>query len=115
MGLPLLALVKLKILASTSHTLSFNPLITCLVGPFVLKVLLNLRTLPSIYDDVSHASRLFFFQVNQIVFHIRQDDLGDRSRWQRAIRVFSEMITNSRRSTESDEARSLHDLSMITL
>lgn len=115
MGLPLLALLKLKILASTSQTLSFSPFITCLVGPFVLKVLLNLRTLPSVYDDVSHASRLFLFQINQIVFHIRQDDLGDRSRWERAIRVLSEMIMNSRRSTQSDDARSLHDLSMITL
>ncbi|KAL1826376.1 hypothetical protein DCAR_0205475 [Daucus carota subsp. sativus] len=115
MGLPLLALLKLKILASTSQTLSFTPLITCLVGPFVLKVLLNLRTIPSVYDDVSHASRLFLFQVNQIVFHIRREDLGDRSRWERAIRLLSEILVSSRRSTPADEARSLHDLSMITL
>lgn len=115
MGLPLLALVKLKILASTSQTLSFTPLITCLVGPFVLKVLLNLRTLPSIYDDATHAWRLFFFQINQIVFHIRQEDREDRSRWERAIRLFSEMIISSRRAPHSDDARSFLDLSMITL
>lgn len=113
MGLHLMALVKLKLLASTSHTISFTPYVTCLIGPFVLKIFMNSRSLSQLYDDVSYASRLLLFQFTHIAFNLRQEDLGNRSRWERALRLFIERIT--RQSSPSDEASSLHDLAMITL
>lgn len=110
MGLHLMAVVKLKLLASTSHTVSLTPYITSLVAPFVVKTFLNFRTLPQLYEDVLHALRLFLFQFTQI----RQlEDLGDRNRWERALRLLTERI--SRQSSTSDEASSLHELAMITL
>lgn len=66
MGLHLMAVVKLKLLASTSHTVSLTPYITSLVAPFVVKTFLNFRTLPQLYEDVLHALRLFLFQFTQI-------------------------------------------------
>lgn len=121
MGLHLVALVKLKLMigAGTSHNSLTPLLVTTLVCPFVLKICLSLRSLPQVYDDISHASRLFFFQLGQIAFHVRQEDLGNQSRWERALRVFCQMVTGARRSPasllSSDEAHRLHDLSMITL
>lgn len=116
MGLvQLVVLVKLKLLFSTSHAISLTPFITYLVAPFVLKVLLNWRSLPQLYEDVWHASRLLIFQFSEIAFGIRQENLEDRSRWERALRLFSERISHSLRSPSSTEARSMHDFSMITL
>ncbi|KAK1378232.1 hypothetical protein POM88_024976 [Heracleum sosnowskyi] len=114
MGLHLMALVKLKFLASTSHTISFTPYVSCLICPFVLKIFLNSRTLSQVYEDVSHASRLLLFQFSQ-AFNVRQEDLGDRSRWERALRSVYERISGSLRSPSLNEARSMHDFAMITL
>lgn len=113
MGFSLLAVVKLKLLASSSQTISFTPYVAYLVGPFLLKVFLKLRSLPQFYEDVLHATRFLLFQFSQIAFEIRLEDLGDRSRWERALRLFTERIR--RISSPSDEARRLHDLSMVAL
>lgn len=114
MGLHLMALVKLKLLSSTSHTISFTPYVTSLVVPFVLKFFTSSRTLPQFYDDVSHASRLLLFQFSRIAFNIRQEDLRDWSRWERALRLFTARISRQL-SPSDDEASRLHDLAMLTL
>ncbi|XVE57660.1 hypothetical protein DITRI_Ditri04bG0107400 [Diplodiscus trichospermus] len=113
MGLHLVALAKLHLL-SPSH--SFTPSVGGLICPFVLKVSFSLRIVRRVYIDVVDASRLFFFQLNQIAFEADQPAPGDGDRWQRALRLVCHRITHVRRSPagQSDED-SFHTLTMLSL
>ncbi|KAJ9706904.1 hypothetical protein PVL29_002059 [Vitis rotundifolia] len=111
MGLHLLVLAKLKLLSS-SH--SCSPLVVNLVWPFLIKLSYSFRFVHGAYADVIHASRLFFFQLRQITFDPQQDDLGNGTRLERAIRLVHRRLTRSSRSQMDDED-SLHTLSMLAL
>ncbi|XVF51736.1 hypothetical protein PTKIN_Ptkin04bG0208900 [Pterospermum kingtungense] len=114
MGLHLVALAKLHLL-SPSHT----PLVASLFCPFVLKLSFSSSIVRRVYFDVTDATRLFFFQLSQIVFEPDHQpapgNAGD-SRWERALRLVCQRITHARRSPagQSDED-SLHTLTMLSL
>ncbi|XWS49106.1 hypothetical protein CRYUN_Cryun13aG0135300 [Craigia yunnanensis] len=113
MGLHLVALAKLHLL-SPSH--SFTPLVAVLICPFVLKLSFSLRIVRRVYIDVIDASRLFFFQLNQIAFEADHPAPANGDRWQRVIRLVCQRITHVRRSPagQSDED-SFHTLTMLSL
>ncbi|XWS49737.1 hypothetical protein CRYUN_Cryun12cG0028500 [Craigia yunnanensis] len=83
MGLHLVALAKLHLL-SPSH--SFTPVVAGLICPFVLKISFSSRIVRRVYIDVIVASRLFFFQLSQIVFDADRPALSNGDRWRRALR-----------------------------
>ncbi|KAL6183405.1 hypothetical protein ACLB2K_044816 [Fragaria x ananassa] len=132
------ALVKLKLLSCTSHSL-ITPIVSGLIWPFVIKVSFNLRSVRRAYADVIHSSRLFFFQLNRIVRAFDEYDVhadhdepaainnnnnnsssssNSNTRMERALRLLRQTVTNGvRRSSEAmqlDE-QSIHALAMIAL
>lgn len=94
MVLHLLALVKLKLLATTHSC--FNPLFPCLVYPYVLKVCFGLRyDISQVYASIANFSRFFLFQLGHIVFHGRPENgFGYASRWRRALRLVCDMVND---------------------
>ncbi|WOG90344.1 hypothetical protein DCAR_0209587 [Daucus carota subsp. sativus] len=96
MVLHLLALVKLKLLATASHS-AFTPLVPCLAYPFVLKLCNSLRFgLPQSRASVAQFSGLFLFRLGRIIFHGRREEaLGNAGRWRRALRLIDEMISRA--------------------
>ncbi|KAK9275319.1 hypothetical protein L1049_022582 [Liquidambar formosana] len=114
MGLHLVLLAKLNLLSTSSQSLS--PMVASLVWPFVLKLTFSFRLIRRTYTDVIYSIRLFSFQMGQIAF---DTELGLRNttRWERALRLVYERVTNAGRSpspSQSDED-SLHALSMLAL
>ncbi|PRQ18186.1 hypothetical protein RchiOBHm_Chr7g0203191 [Rosa chinensis] len=125
------ASVKLKLLSCTSHSL-ITPVVSGLIWPFVIKVSFSLRSVRRAYADVIHFSRLFFFQLNQIVRAFDEHDVradhdepaaivgnnNNNTRLERALRLVCRTVTNGfRRSSEAlqlDE-QSIHALAMIAL
>ncbi|XVF52620.1 hypothetical protein PTKIN_Ptkin05aG0032900 [Pterospermum kingtungense] len=115
MGLPIVAIAKLHLL-SHCHK-SFTPLLAGLICPFLLKLSFGFGVPRGVYTDVVEASRLFFFQLNQIAFDAdHQPAPGRRHRWQRALRLVCQRITHVRRSpAEQLDDESFHTLSMLSL
>ena len=124
MALHLLALVKLKLLATTGS--SFNLLFPCLVYPFVLKVCIGLRyDLPQIYASTTHFSRFFLFRIGHIVFHGRNEGgFGSARRWRRALQLVGDLVddiinlstpTAADSPPSSNNVHSMHTYGMITL
>ncbi|KAJ0047967.1 hypothetical protein Pint_15873 [Pistacia integerrima] len=113
MGLHMLALLKLNLLSASAPS-SINPILTSLIWPFVLKLSFNLKPVRITYVDMLYACRLFLFQLGQIAFDTDQPPLG--TRWERAIRLVCQRLTQARRSspTQSDENH-FHTLSVISL
>ncbi|KAK9927558.1 hypothetical protein M0R45_024739 [Rubus argutus] len=124
------ATMKLKLLSCTSHSL-ITPVVSGLIWPFVIKLSFSLRLVRRTYTDVIHASRLFFFQMEQIIRAIDEHGHADHderpvaiigtnnnSRLERAVRLVHQTVTNSvRQSSEAlqlDE-QSIHTLAMIAL
>ncbi|KAG2677625.1 hypothetical protein I3843_12G108400 [Carya illinoinensis] len=113
MGLPLVALAKLKLLSATYTTPS--PLVTSLVWPFLLKLSFSFGLARRTYIDVVYAARLFFFQLGQIAFDT-QPALGHNSRVERALRLVYQRVTHASRSQARElDADNFHTLSMIAL
>ncbi|KAM1143206.1 hypothetical protein ACFX2I_032071 [Malus domestica] len=113
------ALIKLKVVTiSASHS---NAVLTGLIWPFVLKLSFSFRLLYQTYSEFSHASRLFFFQLNQIAVAGLDDDANHRhrqpvTRLQRALRLLRHTVTQERQlqALELDE-QSMHALAMVAL
>ncbi|OMO52450.1 hypothetical protein COLO4_37181 [Corchorus olitorius] len=122
MGLHLLALAKLRLLSSSP---TFTPLLAAtLICPFLLKLSFSLGIVRRTYTDVIESTRLFFFQLRQIIAFEDDHDQpppggnggGVPDRWQRALRLICQRITLVRRSpaVESDEDN-FHTLTMLSL
>lgn len=120
MVLHLLALVKLKLLATTSHS-AFNPFFPCLAYPFVLKLCISLRyDVRRIHAHIAYSSSFFLYRLCRIIFHSRQEeDLGSAGRWRRTLRLVEEMINRATPAMDSlfasDYEDSLHAIAMIAL
>lgn len=112
MGLHLIALLKLKLLSSSSHTCT--PLVANLIWPFLIKLSYSFRFVHGAYADLIHASRLFFFQLRQITFDSHQEDPANATRLERAVRLVHRRLRRSSRSQIVDDD-SLHTLSMLAL
>ncbi|KAG6792155.1 hypothetical protein POTOM_001298 [Populus tomentosa] len=86
MGIPMVALAKLNLLLSKSHT--GTSLITCLLCPYVLKLTFSVRLVRQAYTDLLYSSRLFLFQLSQIAFDADQPaaPAGNSTRLGRALR-----------------------------
>ncbi|KAK1374714.1 hypothetical protein POM88_030907 [Heracleum sosnowskyi] len=120
MVLHLLALTKLKLLATTSHCV-FNSFLPCLAYPFVLKLCISLRYgLPHFHANLAHSSRFFLFRLGRIVFQGRQEeDLGNAGRGRRVLRLIDEMVSRATLQADSQFSSgyvpSLHDIAVITV
>ncbi|KAL6979745.1 hypothetical protein U1Q18_021400 [Sarracenia purpurea var. burkii] len=113
MGLHLVVLVKLN-LAATVH--GGCPMVVTLVWPYILKLAVSLRPLRRGYTSVIYGGRLFFFQLAQIASNA-EPGVGNRRRWERALRLVCQRIAHARRyspALESDE-ESFRTLSMLAL
>ncbi|MBA0881610.1 hypothetical protein Goshw_024737 [Gossypium schwendimanii] len=117
MGICLVALAKLHLL-TPAHSIS-APLLAGFICPFVVKLAFRFRIVRRVYIDMLYATRLFFFQLSQIVFDAggdRQPSPGDGERWLRALRLVSERITHVRRSPVADsDEDSFHTLTVLSL
>ncbi|CAK7356379.1 unnamed protein product [Dovyalis caffra] len=116
MGLPMVAVAKLNLLLSTSHT--GTSLVTWLLCPYALNLTFNVRLLRRVYTDLLYSSRLFLFQVSQIAFDTDQPaaPAGNSSRLGRVLRLVYQRVTRARRSpTTQDDEDNFHALSMFSL
>ncbi|KAG6788768.1 hypothetical protein NC652_001708 [Populus alba x Populus x berolinensis] len=116
MGIPMVALAKLNLLLSKSHT--GTSLITCLLCPYVLKLTFSVRLVRQAYTDLLYSSRLFLFQLSQIAFDADQPaaPAGNSTRLGRALRLVYQRVTRARRSpTAQDDEDNFHALSMFSL
>ncbi|KAL9246831.1 hypothetical protein vseg_020322 [Gypsophila vaccaria] len=122
----LVVMAKLKLTKVASH--GCTPIIVSLIFPFILRMSCSVRIIRQAYVDLFYSSRLFFFQLTQIVL----DDNGTRrdpsnnnrvllrsidssgsgsgrgngssssgARWDRALRLVSERLTRTRRHLAS--------------
>ncbi|KAF9689882.1 hypothetical protein SADUNF_Sadunf01G0138600 [Salix dunnii] len=117
MGLPVVGLAKLNLLFSTSHT-GGTSLITCLLCPYVLKLTFSVRLVRHAYTDLLYSSRLFLFQLSQIVFDNDQPAAlaGNSTRLGRALRLVYQRVTRARRPPAApDDEDNFHALSMLSL
>ncbi|MFS7941564.1 hypothetical protein Hanom_Chr06g00477791 [Helianthus anomalus] len=91
------------------------PFVATLAWPFFLKVLLSLKPFRNVIMSMVQDSRLFVFQLNQIIgsegglrFAI------GRRRWGRVVRLVHERLPNVSRSTPfSNYDQSLQALSIV--
>jgi len=116
MGLPMVAVAKLNLLLSTSHTGA--SLVTFLLFPYVLKLTFTVRLFRRAYTGLLHSSRLFLFQLSQIAFDTDQPaPVGnDSTRLRRALRLIYQRVTRTRRSqTTQDDEDNFNALSMFSL
>ncbi|KAL9405898.1 hypothetical protein Peur_002870 [Populus x canadensis] len=117
MGIPMVALAKLNLLLSKSHT--GTSLITCLLCPYVLKLTFSVRLVRQAYTDLLYSSRLFLFQLSQIAFDADDQPAalaGNSTRLGRALRLLNQRVTRARRSpTAQDDEDNFHALSMFSL
>ncbi|KAM7491213.1 hypothetical protein LguiA_034134 [Lonicera macranthoides] len=115
MGLHFVVLAKLNLIANSQTSFS-TPLLATLIGPFLFRLFLNFRPIRRVYNNIIHNWRLFFFQLDQIAFHSDHVPAGTGRRFQRAVRLVSDRISQARRpSTLEFDEDSLHALSMIAL
>ncbi|KAM7256901.1 hypothetical protein ACFE04_012642 [Oxalis oulophora] len=121
MVLHILALAKLKLLSSSSH--GINPLLTSLLCPFMVKLSMSYRIINGAYFEMLHSSRLFVFQLGQIVFNGETSGerpagvFGNNTRFERAMRLVHQRLTLARRSSRADQSHedSFHTLTMLSL
>ncbi|CAH1415700.1 unnamed protein product [Lactuca virosa] len=119
MGLHLVALAKVKLLGVSK--LHGAPFVAILAWPLFLKVVLSLRPFQNLIMSVAQESRLFVFQLNQIIGfqaagRSRADHGfdGNRRRWERVIRLVQERLPNVGRSMPfEDYDQSLQALSIV--
>lgn len=119
MGLHLVALAKVKLLGVSK--LHGAPFVAILAWPFFLKVVLSLKPFQNLIMSVAQESRLFVFQLNQIIGfqaagRSRADHGfdGNRRRWERVIRLVQERLPNVGRSMPfEDYDQSLQVLSIV--
>ncbi|KAG5228927.1 hypothetical protein OIU77_023570 [Salix suchowensis] len=117
MGLHVVGLAKLNLLLSTSHTGGAS-LFTCLLCPYLLKLTFSVRLVRHACTDLLHSSRLFLFQLSQIVFDNNQPAAlaGNSTRLGRARRLVYQSVTRARRPpTAQDDEDNFHALSMLSL
>lgn len=111
MVLQVVVLAKLS-LCATSHGLT--PLSAALLWPFVIKFSFGFKPLREVYIDTLHSLRLFFFQLRQITMN---NEPGGGDRWERAVRLICERVTQTRLAQSGDDSGedSLRAMSMIAL
>nr|GMD81008.1 Decaprenyl diphosphate synthase [Ipomoea batatas] len=115
MGLPIIALAKLKLLKLTSQSVSTASF--WLLVPFLLKLGYRIKPIHHLCHDFIYSARLFFFQMGQITFNGEPPEPGMAdSRWMRALRLVAERLSRARHPQffETDE-ESLRALAMIAL
>ncbi|KAK9716379.1 hypothetical protein RND81_06G229300 [Saponaria officinalis] len=138
MGFHLLAIANLKLAKAATH--GCTPLVLSLILPFILRMSCSVRIIRQSYIDLFYSSRLFMFQLTQIVLDDNNNSnnnnnniegsndnrVGSRdisrggARWDRALRLVSERLIRTRRHLASmryddDDEVSFHDFSMIAL
>ncbi|GFZ16520.1 hypothetical protein Acr_25g0009290 [Actinidia rufa] len=116
MGMHFMVLAKLN-MTTGGHSSGLAPVVASLVWPFILKLSFGLRPLQQTSTNLLHASRLFFFQLSQIVFNAESNQ-SQGSRFERAVRLVYQRFARTTRPSppDSDEDEdSLHTLSMIAL
>ena len=115
MVLHLLALVKLKLLATASQS-AFNPLFPCLAYPFVLKLCMCLRCdLRGFHATTAQSLRFFLYRLGCIIFRPRQEeeDLGDAGRWRRVLRLVQEIINRATTVVDSRVPSDYEDILVV--
>ncbi|KAF5816244.1 hypothetical protein HanXRQr2_Chr03g0132201 [Helianthus annuus] len=111
----ILLIAKVKILGlSKFHRVTTTPLLATLLWPFFLKLLMSLRPIQDIVNSMVHDSRLFMFQLSQII-HL--DDIGEgERRFSRVRRLLHNRLVNTGRSIAFvEDEHSLHTVSMVAL
>ncbi|KAJ0602795.1 hypothetical protein HanPI659440_Chr03g0133821 [Helianthus annuus] len=111
----ILLIAKVKLLGfSKFHRVTTTPLLATLLWPFFLKLLMSLRPIQEIVNSMVHDSRLFMFQLSQII-HL--DDIGEgERRLSRVRRLLHNRLANTGRSIAFvEDEHSLHTVSMVAL
>lgn len=109
------AIAKLNFIFG-SHGLS--PILAALIWPFLIKLAFSTRLVHQDFNDLVHGSRLFLFQLQQIVESEARGgaEVEAEPRWQRAVRLVYRRATQTRAASgSSEEEDALHTLSMIAL
>ncbi|KAL5728361.1 hypothetical protein ACHQM5_001454 [Ranunculus cassubicifolius] len=113
MVLHLLVLTKLKLLSLTH--ISSTALTSALVM-LILKLPSSSRHLSRVCSNAFIASRLFLFRFSVIMFEYGNNGGIDAQRWDRAVRLVRERMTNTRNSWSSEiHEGSLHAATIVAL
>ncbi|PWA34240.1 hypothetical protein CTI12_AA621010 [Artemisia annua] len=110
-----LILAKIQLLGSSKfHKYDTKPILATLIWPFFLKAILSLRPIKDIVRIVVHDSRLFVFQLAQI---ISLDEYNEEARrWGRVRRLVHDRFVGAGRSIAFvANEQSLHTVSMVAL
>lgn len=117
-----LAKLKLKLLATPATAASHGSIqvVASLVFPYIFRVATSFTSLVRVgYVDLQYSSRLFMFQLMQIVLHCNQLNHNEGTRWHRALRLVSQSMARVRRyiaaPRHEDHEGSLYDVSMVAL
>ncbi|KAI3713309.1 hypothetical protein L1987_71884 [Smallanthus sonchifolius] len=92
------------------------PLLVTLAWPFFIKVLFSLRPFKNVIMSIKQDSRLFVFQLSQIIGfqdHRANHEPGNRRRWDRIIQLVHQRLRDIGHSMPfSDYERTLQTLTV---